>query len=76
MYGSVQLTVTDFANNDALFELLNNLDNVFKEFKSHEEIENEHIMLKLKQKLKVSPLLLKTIAASSHSHATAGSGHS
>lgn len=47
-----RLTVTDFANNDALFELLNNLDNVFKEFKSHEEIENEHIMLKLKQKLK------------------------
>ena len=49
--------MTDFANNDALFELLNNLDNVFKEFKSHEEIENEHIMLKLKQKLKVSERL-------------------
>ena len=48
-----QLTVTDFTNNDALFSLLNKLQDVFKEFKSHEEIENEFIMKKLKLKLKV-----------------------
>lgn len=47
-----KLTVTDFANSDALFGLLTNLQGVFKEFKSHEEIENEFIMKKLKSKLK------------------------
>jgi F-box/leucine-rich repeat protein 5 len=46
------LSVTDFANNDAFFALLSNLQSVFKEFKSHENIENEHIMDKLKTKLK------------------------
>jgi hypothetical protein len=50
------LSVTDFANNDALFALLSNLQSVFKEFKSHENIENEHIMEKLKSKLKVTEL--------------------
>lgn len=45
------LNVTDFANNDALFALLSNLHSVFNEFKSHEDIENEHIMKKLKSKL-------------------------
>lgn len=46
-----KLVVTDFANSDALFGLLTNLQGVFKEFKSHEEIENEFIMKKLKSKL-------------------------
>lgn len=46
-----KLVVTDFANSDALFGLLTNLKGVFKEFKSHEEIENEFIMKKLKSKL-------------------------
>lgn len=32
--------------------LLSNLYSIFDEFKSHEEIENEHIMTKLKNKLK------------------------
>lgn len=45
--------MTDFANNDALFALLTNMQSVFIEFKSHEEIENEHIMKKLKSKLQV-----------------------
>ena len=49
-----KLVVTDFANNDALFVLLTNLQGVFKEFKSHEEIENKYIMAKLKSKLKVT----------------------
>ena len=39
--------------------LLNNLYGVFKEFKSHEEIENECIMKKLKSKLKVENILRK-----------------
>ncbi len=47
-----KLVVTDFANSDALFGLLTNLQRVFKEFKSHEDIENEFIMKKLKSKLK------------------------
>ena len=45
------LHVTDFADNDALFSLLTNLQSIFGEFKSHEDIENEHIMAKLKSKL-------------------------
>lgn len=47
-----KLIHTDFANNDALFVLLTNLQGYFNEFKSHEEIENEFIMKKLKSKLK------------------------
>ncbi|CAF0705363.1 unnamed protein product [Brachionus calyciflorus] len=46
------LDLTDFANSDALVSLLSNLNSIFDEFKSHEEIENEHIMTKLKTKLK------------------------
>ncbi len=46
------LTVTDFADSDALIVLLTNIEGVLKEFKSHEEIENEFIMKKLKSKLK------------------------
>ncbi|RNA08313.1 F-box LRR-repeat 5-like [Brachionus plicatilis] len=45
------LDTTDFANNDALIMLLANLGTIFHEFKLHEEIENEHIMIKLKTKL-------------------------
>ena len=47
-----KLFVTDFANSDALIRLLTNLQGVFKEFRKHEEIENEFIMKKLKSKLK------------------------
>jgi F-box/leucine-rich repeat protein 5 len=46
-----KLIVTDFADIDALFVLLTSLQGVFKEFKLHEEIENEFIMKKLKSKL-------------------------
>lgn len=44
---------TDFANNDELIVLLGNLQNIFREFKNHEEIENEFIMGRLNSKLKV-----------------------
>ncbi len=53
------MNVTDFSNNDALIALLSNLENIFTEFKSHEEIENEHIMKKLKSKLRVKFHLCK-----------------
>ena len=46
--------MTDFADNDALFALLSKLQNIFYEFKTHEDIEDEHIMTKLKSKLKNS----------------------
>lgn len=50
------MDVTDFTNNDDLFVLLSNLQNIFKEFKNHEEIENEFIMRRLNLKLKVNIL--------------------
>lgn len=47
---------TDFANNDDLFVLLSHLQGIFREFKNHEEIENEFIMGRLNSKLKVMKL--------------------
>lgn len=44
--------MTDYTDNDALMVLLSNLYNTFKEFKSHEEIENEYIMKRLKSRLR------------------------
>jgi len=46
------MDMTDFTNNDDLFVLLSNLQNIFREFKNHEEIENEFIMRRLNSKLK------------------------
>jgi hypothetical protein len=48
------MDMTDFTNNDDLFVLLSNLQNIFREFKNHEEIENEFIMRRLNSKLKVN----------------------
>lgn len=48
------MDTTDFSSNDALFVLLSKLQNIFREFKNHEEIENEFIMGRLKSKLKVN----------------------
>lgn len=47
---------TDFANNDDLIVLLDNLQRIFREFKNHEEIENEFIMGPINSKLKVSAI--------------------
>jgi F-box/leucine-rich repeat protein 5 len=51
---SEKVDITDFTNNDELMRCLNTLYGVFKEFKSHEEIENECIMMRLKKKLRVN----------------------
>lgn len=48
---------TDFANNDDLIVLLDNLQRIFREFKNHEEIENEFIMGPINSKLKVNERL-------------------
>ncbi|KZS10931.1 Uncharacterized protein APZ42_024579 [Daphnia magna] len=48
-----QLSTTDFRSNGALEHLLPLLENTFTEFKSHEHIENQYIMERLKQRLKL-----------------------
>lgn len=47
-----KLTCTDFTDYAALESLLHDLHQTFCEFKSHEQIENQYIMKKLKKRLK------------------------
>jgi len=49
----LQLSAADFRNNEALETLLPLLEKTFSEFKTHEHIENQYIMERLKQRLKI-----------------------
>jgi len=49
----LQLSAADFRNNEALETLLPLLEKTFSEFKTHEHIENQFIMERLKQRLKI-----------------------
>ncbi len=48
-----QLLAVDFHNHEALEALLPLLEKTFTEFKTHEHIENQFIMERLKQRLKI-----------------------
>ncbi|XP_072025720.1 LOW QUALITY PROTEIN: F-box/LRR-repeat protein 5-like [Amphiura filiformis] len=58
---SAKLTATDFSSYSDLKLLLCSLINTFKEFKTHERIENECIMQKLKNRLKFLQIEVKEV---------------